>query len=105
MTIPTCWSWSYQHGRQGSNLSNAAKIKPSVHLKLLDCWVQDDLKLCNHLTDNEDNLIRYLTASFSALKKVGRLTSFKNKKMLANGILISQLSHLISLWMFLGLGL
>ena len=85
-------------------LSNAAKINLSVQLKLLGCWVQDDLKWCNHLRDNEDNLINYLTTRFSSLKKVGRLTSFKNTKMLANGILISQLSHLISLWIFLGLG-
>ena len=33
-----------------------------------------------------------------ALKKVGKIASFKNRKMLANGIFMSKLSYLIALW-------
>jgi hypothetical protein len=80
-------------------------IKPSIHEKLLGCWVQDDFKWSDHLRDNEESLIRSLTTRLSALKKVGRLCSFKNRKMLANGIFISKLSYLIALWGGCGTGL
>ena len=33
-----------------------------------------------------------------ALKKVGKVASFKNRKMIADGIFTSKLSYLISLW-------
>ena len=94
---------------QSSNLveirTPSETIKPSGQEKLLGCWVQDDLKWSNHLRDNEDNLIRSLTTRFSALKKISRLTSFKNRKMLANGIFMSKLSYLIALWGGCGTGL
>ena len=94
---------------QSSNLveirTPSETIKPSAKEKLLGCWVQDDLKWSNHLRDNEENLIRSLTTRFSALKKISRLTSFKNRKMLANGIFMSKLSYLIALWGGCGTGL
>ena len=94
---------------QSSNLveirTPTETVKPSVHEKLLGCWVQDNLKWSDHLRDSEDNLMRSLTSRVSALKKVGRLTSFKNRKMLANGIFMSKLSYCIALWGGCGTGL
>jgi hypothetical protein len=80
-------------------------IKPSRNEKLLGCWVQDDFKWYDHLRDGEESLIRSLTTRLSALKKVARISSFKNRKMLANGIFISKLSYLIALWGGCGTGL
>ena len=73
-------------------------IRPSTTEKLLGCWISEDLKWTEHLRDNKDNLMRSLTTRLGALKKIGRVASFKNRKMLANGIFMSKLSYLIALW-------
>ena len=73
-------------------------IRPSKTEKLLGCWVSENLKWSEHLMDSEDNLVKSLNMRLGALKKVGKIASFKNRKMLANGIFMSKLSYLIALW-------
>ena len=75
-----------------------AVIKPSRTEKLLGCWVQDDLKWGEQLRDNKENLIRSLNTRLGALKKIRKIASFKNRKMIADGIFMSKLSSLFSLW-------
>ena len=65
----------------------------------------NDLKWSDHLRDNDESLVRALTTRLSALKKVARFTSFKNRKMLADGIFMSKLSYIIALWGGCGAGL
>ena len=60
--------------------------------------MQDDLKWGEHLRDNKENLIRSLNTRLGALKKIRKIASLKNRKMIAEGIFMSQLSYLISLW-------
>ena len=73
-------------------------IKPSKSEKLLGCWVSEDLKWSEYLVDSEDNLLKSLNMRLGALKKVGKVASFKNIKMIANGLYMSKLSYLIALW-------
>ena len=73
-------------------------IRPSRSEKLLGCWVHDDLKWAEHLRDNSENLIRSLNTRLGALKKNQKIASFKNRKMIANGIFMSKLTYLIALW-------
>ena len=73
-------------------------ILPSSREKLLGCWVSDNLKWSEHIRDNNENLILALTTRLGALKKISRVSTFKNRKMLANGIFLSKLSYLIALW-------
>ena len=80
-------------------------IKPSFHERLLGCWVQNDLKWSDHVRDNDESLVKALTTRLSAIKKVARLTSFQNRKMLAEGIFTSKLSYLIALWGGCGAGM
>ena len=80
-------------------------IKPSSKEKLLGCWVSDNMKWAEHIQDNKDNLILALTTRLGALKKISRVASFKNRKMLANGIFLSKLSYMIALWGGCGVGL
>ena len=72
-------------------------IIPSRCEKLLGCWVQDDLKWAEHIRDSKDSLIRSLNARFGALLKIRKIASFRNRKMIADGIFMSKLSYLISL--------
>ena len=73
-------------------------ITPSSKEKLLGCWVSDNLKWAEHIQDNRESLILALTARLGALKKISRVASFKNRKMLANGIFLSKLSYMIAIW-------
>ena len=73
-------------------------IKPSSHEKLLGCWVQDCLKWTVHIKDHKESLLRALATRFAAVKKVARITNFKDRKMLADGIFTSKLTYLIALW-------
>ena len=87
-------------------LTPTSVIRPSRSERLLGCWIQDDLKWTEHLRDNkEENLIRSLNTRLGALRKIRKVASFKNRKIIANGIMISKLSYLISLWGCGGVGL
>ena len=73
-------------------------IQPSCREKLLGCWISNNLKWSENIRDNKENLILALTTRLGALKKISKVSSFKNRKMLANGIFLSKLSYLIALW-------
>ena len=55
-------------------------IKPSSHEKLLGCWVQDCLKWSVHIRDHQESLLRALATRYAAVKKVARITSFRDRK-------------------------
>ena len=78
--------------------TGSAPIKPIETQKLLGCWIQDDLKFNNHIRDSEDNLIKSLNQRVNAMKTVSRVTNFQSRKLLANGIFMSKLSYLITIW-------
>ena len=73
-------------------------ISPSKSEKLLGCVVHDDLKWVEHLRDNKENLIGSLNTRLGALKKIQRIASFKNRKMISEGLFMSKLSYLIAVW-------
>ena len=43
-------------------------------------------------------MLKILNKRLNALKKVSKVSSFKSRKMVANGIIISRLVYLIPLW-------
>jgi hypothetical protein len=73
-------------------------IRPTPCEKLLGAWIHQDLKWSEHLQDNDENLVKALTTRLSALKMVGKVASLQTRKMIADGIFISKLSYLISVW-------
>ena len=79
-------------------ITPAKVVIPSRSEKLLGCWVNDDLKWAEHLRDNTENLIRSLNTRLGALKKIQKIASFKNRKMVAEGVFMSKLTYLIALW-------
>ena len=87
-------------------LTPSTLIKPSKTEKLLGCLVQDNLKWTEYIRDHkEGNLIKSLNTRLGALKKIRKVAGFKNRKMIAEGIIISRLSYLISVWGGCGAGL
>ena len=73
-------------------------IAPSSSERLLGALIHQDMKWGEHLQDGQDSLIRSLSTRIGALKIIGRVASFKNRKLIANGIFLSKLSYLIALW-------
>ena len=63
------------------------------------------MKWSDQIRDNEENLIKSLNTRLGALKRISKVSSFKNRKMLANGIFMSKLTYLIALWGGCGTGL
>ena len=56
------------------------------------------MKWGEHILDNEASLVRSLNSRLGVLKMVSKVASFKNRKMIANGIFMSKLTYLMSLW-------
>ena len=70
-------------------------IKPINSEKLLGVKIQDNLKWKSHVL----NLLKQLNTRLYAIRKIGVAASFKNRLMLANGILfMSKLIFQIVLW-------
>ena len=73
-------------------------IYPSKSEKLLGGIISQNLKFHDHILNDEESLLTILNTRLKALKKVGMVASFKSRKMVANGILISRIIYLIPLW-------
>ena len=78
--------------------SENTHIKPTEGQKLLGCWIQEDLRFNNHIRDIEESLIKSLNKRVNAIKMLSKVASFQSRKLLANGIFISKLSYLITIW-------
>ena len=48
--------------------------------------------------DSKQSLSRILTSRINALSKISRCSSFKNRKLIANGIVMSHLTYLVQLY-------
>ena len=72
-----------------------AIIRPSTVDRLLGAQVHQDMRYKEHLMDNDDSLLKSLNKRVGALRKISKTASFKTRKMIANGILISKLIYLM----------
>ena len=66
-------------------------ISPSSNENRLGAWIHQDLKWSECLQDNQENLIKSLSTRLGAIKMISRVSSFKTKKMTANGVFMSKL--------------
>ena len=81
-----------------SIVTPSATITPTLAEKLLGGWVHQDLKWADHILEGKDSLIKSLNKRLSALKLVEKVATFKTRKMIADGVFMSKLVYLISLW-------
>ena len=87
------------HQNYGITLNTGAEIiEPQNHEKLLGGFISNDLTWKENLKDNEKSLFRIVTTRINALSKICRISSFKTRKMIANGIFMSKIIYLIQLW-------
>ena len=57
-----------------------------------------NLKFTDHIQNDKEALIKVLNKRLFALRKLAFLTSFKSRKMIANGLIMSKMVYLIPLW-------
>ena len=72
-------------------------IESSMSEKLLGGVVGRNLKFTDHIQNDDNSLLKVVNKRLYALKKVSILTSFKSRKRLANGMIMSKLVYMISL--------
>ena len=85
-----------QHQNFGITLNTGAEIfDPIYSEKLLGGHITNDFKFNEHLKDNGKSAIRSLTSRVNALEKICKVSSFKTRKTIANGVVMSKLVYLI----------
>ena len=83
----------------GISLNTGSEIiEPDESEKLLGAYISNDFTWNTHIRDGEKPLFKVLTSRVNALAKISRITSFKHRKMIANGIFMSHVMYLIQLW-------
>ena len=88
-----------KHGNFGLFLDTWAEIiEPVQSEKLLGCVVSNDFRWNQHIRDDEKSMMRILVSKVNALRKVAHYSDFKTRKMIAQGIIMSNLCYLVQLY-------
>ena len=89
---------SYQHKRhQDFNITldtGNEIIKPDQTELLLGGHISNDFTWKEHIRDNKKSIIKKLSSSINILIQVCKIANFKTRKMVANGIIMSQIIYL-----------
>ena len=98
------WAWTKLNKKNSgkrkhvSILAGEHTIKPTEKEKMLGGLLHHSLKWNTHLRDDKESLINQLTSRLNGLRRVCVNASFGTRLMVANGIVMSKLVYLITLW-------
>ena len=67
-------------------------IEPQETEVLLGGIISSNLKWNTHVRDHKKAMFKSLTSRINALSKISKVASFKTRKMLANGIVMTKLT-------------
>ena len=73
-------------------------IEPVSDERLLGCQLSNNFKFNCHIRDNEKSMANVLTSRINALRKSTFSGSFKVRKMIAEGIVISVILYIITVY-------
>ena len=77
----------------GSDLQETSKVE-----KLLGLLLHEGLKFQEYIMGNEKSLLKTLNTRLKAIVKLRKVASFKTRVMVANGIFMSKLCYVITVW-------
>ena len=87
------------HGDFGITLDTGAEIiQPKFCEKMLGGYISNNFKWNEHIRGNESSIYKTLVSRIYALRKISQFSSFKTRRMIANGVVTSRLIYLIQLW-------
>ena len=99
LLVMTSTQMHKKHGNFGITLDTGQEvIEPVEHEKLLGCHISSNFKFNNHIRDNEKSMLNILTSRINALRKISYISSFKTRKMLAEGMVISNIIYVITVY-------
>ena len=73
-------------------------IRAEKTIVVLGCILQNTTSWQEHLEGSKDSLLPRLCKQLGLLKYIGRDMSFKSRKLLANGLILSRLSYICPVW-------
>ena len=73
-------------------------VEPVEKEKLLGCIISNDFKYYSHVRDDEKSMMNTLNSRINALRKTSSFSSFKTRKMIAEGIIISNILYVITVY-------
>ena len=73
-------------------------IEPVDNEKLLGAQVSNDFKFDNHIRENKTSMLNILMSRINALRKISFISTFKTRKMIAEGIIISKIIYVITVY-------
>ena len=79
-------------------ITPTAVITPSESERLLGAQVHQNMKWREHILDGENALVKSLNRRVGALKQICQVSSFRTRRMIADGIFISKLIYLMPAW-------
>ena len=84
------------HGNYDITLDTGNEIiEPRAEERLLGGIISSDLKWKSHVQDHQKSLTAILTSKINALSKISAYSSFKTRKTIANGVVMSYITYLI----------
>ena len=73
-------------------------ISPTETEKILGGHLHQSLQWNHHLQGSKTSLLRQLTSRINGLKRISRNATFQTRLMVANGVVMSKLVYLVTLW-------
>ena len=73
-------------------------IKPTEAEKLLGGNLHQSLKWNYHIRDSDNSIMKQLTSRINGLKKIASNSTFNTRLMVANGVIMSKVVYLITVW-------
>ena len=73
-------------------------INPTETEKLLGGHIHQSLQWNHHLSDSKSSMTSQLTSRINGLKKIAVNATFNTRLMVANGVVMSKLVYLITVW-------
>jgi hypothetical protein len=73
-------------------------ITPTESEKLLGGHLHQSLKWNDHIRDNKNSVMNQITGRINGLKKISKNSTFNTRLMVANGVVMSKIVYLISVW-------
>ena len=85
--------------RRGVSLqAGTFTILPTETEKLLGGTLHQSLEWNQHISDHDSSMVRQLTTRINGLKKISANATFNTRLMIANGVVMSKMVYLITLW-------
>ena len=88
-----------RHDNYGIVLDTGQEIiEPVENERLLGAQIANDFKFNVHIRDSDKSMLNILTSRMNALRKISSISSFSTRKMITEGIIMSNIMYIITVY-------